>query len=188
MTSMINKSLITLAFICLGVFAANAQNKFGYLDFQELMPEMAEYKKANTEMEGYGKQLQDELKKMYSDYERKMEEYQKNQGKMADAIREMREKELKDMQTRIQEFQETAQSKMREKEQELLKPIIEKAKSAIADVAKEGGYAYIFDSSPGTPLLYKPQGDDVINLVRKKLAITETAAPAKPAPSAAPKK
>ncbi|KAB2840859.1 MAG: OmpH family outer membrane protein, partial [Melioribacteraceae bacterium] len=41
-------------------------------------------------------------------------------------------------------------------QQELLKPIIEKAKSTISTVAKEGGYTYVFDSSPGTPLLYKP--------------------------------
>jgi outer membrane protein len=188
MTSIIRKSLLALAIFAFGAMTVQAQNKFGYVEFQELLPEMSEYKKANTEMEAYGKQLQDELKKMYSDYERKVEEYQKNQAKMADAIREMREKELKDMQTRIQEFQETAQENMRKKEQELLKPIIEKAKKAIADVAKEGGYTYIFDSSPGTPLLYKPEGDDVINLVRKKLSISDTPAPAKPAGSGAPKK
>lgn len=176
--------MMTFALIGLGMLYTQAQNKFGYIEFQELMIQMPEYKKANTDMEAYGKQLQDELKKMYSDYERKAEDFQKNQAKMAEAIREMKEKELRDIQQRIQEFQETAQESMRKKEQELLKPIIEKAKKAIADVSKEGGYTYVFDSSPGTPLLYKPDGDDIMNIVKKKLGITGEGA----TPTATPKK
>jgi outer membrane protein len=67
---------------------------------------------------------------------------------------------------------------VRKKEQELLKPIIEKAKKAISDVAKESGYAYVLDSSPGSPLLVKPEGDNIMNLVKKKLGITgEATAP-----------
>lgn len=170
MNSKMKKMMMVCAMCCIGFMSASAQNKFGYIDFQELLVDMPEYKGANTEMEGFGKQLQDELRKMSTELERKYEEYQKGQAKMADAIRELKEKELRDMQARIQEFQESAQENVRKREQELLKPIIEKAKKAIADVAKESGYAYIFDSSPGTPLLYKPEGDNVANLVKKKLA------------------
>jgi outer membrane protein len=75
------------------------------------------------------------------------------------------------MQTRIQDFQEKAQEDVRKKETELLKPIIEKAKSTIATVAKESGYSYVLDSSPGTPLLYKPDGDNIMPAVKKKLGI-----------------
>jgi outer membrane protein len=90
---------------------------------------------------------------------------------MADAIKDLKQKELRDMQSRIQEFQESAQENVRKKETELLKPIIEKAKTTIAATAKEGGYTYVFDSSPGTPLLYKPEGDNLMGAVKKKLGI-----------------
>jgi outer membrane protein len=90
---------------------------------------------------------------------------------MSEAIKDLREKELRDMQSRIQEFQENAQENARNKEQELLKPIIEKAKTTISTVAKEGGYSYVFDSSPGTPLLHKPDGDNIMGAVKKKLGI-----------------
>jgi outer membrane protein len=122
-------------------------------------------------MEAFSKTLQDELKKMSDEFETKLAAYQKNQATMSDAIKDLREKELRDMQTRIQEFQENAQENARNKEQELLKPIIEKAKSTISTVAKEGGYTYVFDSSPGTPLLYKPDGDNIMGAVKKKLGI-----------------
>lgn len=168
------KTIITLAIAVATFFGgnmANAQNKFAYIDFQELMQLMPEYKKASTDMEAYGKTLQDELKKMSEEFDTKLAKYQKEQATMSDAIKDLREKELRDMQSRIQEFQESAQENARKKEQEYLKPIIEKAKSTIAAVAKEGGYGYVFDSSPGTPLLYKPEGDNIMAQVKKKLGI-----------------
>lgn len=180
---------ITLAIftlVCFGFADANAQqsHKLGYIDFQELMQQMPEYKKANSDMEAYGKQLEDELKKMSAELEKKGEDYQKQEPKMADAIKEMKQKELRDMQARIQSFQQSAQQDVRKKEEELLKPIIEKAKRTIADVAKENNYYYVFDSSPGSPLIYKPEGEDVMSLVKKKLLIEGTSAPLPPKPAA----
>ena len=168
------KTIITLAIAIATFFgstAANAQNKFAYIDFQELMRMMPEYKKATTDMESFSKTLQDELKKMSDEFETILAAYQKNQATMSEVIKETKEGELRDMQTRIQGFQENAQEKAREKEQELLKPIIEKAKATISTVAKEGGYSYVFDSSPGTPLLHKPDGDNIMGAVKKKLGI-----------------
>jgi outer membrane protein len=156
--------------MCMGLGSAKAQ-KFAYVDFQELMQLMPEYKKANTDMEAYSKTLQDEMKKMSEELEKKYADYQKNSPTMNAAIKDLKEKELRDMQARIQEFQESAQDNVRKKETELLKPIIEKAKTTIGTVAKEGGYTYVFDSSPGTPLLYKPEGDNIMAAVKKKLGI-----------------
>jgi outer membrane protein len=178
-------TLATFTFMCFGFAGANAQqsHKLGYIDFQELMQQMPEYKKANSDMEAYGKQLEDELRKMSAELEKKGEEYQKQEPKMADAIKEMKQKELRDMQSRIQSFQQSAQQDVRKKEESLLKPIIEKAKKAIGDVSKENNFYYVFDSSPGSPILFKPESEDMMGLVKKKLLITDV--PAMP-PAARP--
>ncbi len=168
------KTIITLALAIatfFGATEAKAQNKFAYIDFQELMQIMPEYKKAQTDMEAFSKSLQDELKKMNDEFETKLAVYQKQQATLSAAIKDLREKELRDMQSRIQGFQETAQENARTKEQELLKPIVEKAKATIAAVAKESNYTYVFDSSPGSPLIYKPEGDNIMGAVKKKLGI-----------------
>ncbi|MFI5220715.1 MAG: OmpH family outer membrane protein [Bacteroidia bacterium] len=168
-----NATLAGFLLVCFSLSSANAQShKLGYIDFQDLMQQMPEYSKANSDMESYGKLLKDELDKMTSEYEKKLDSYQKDGPKMADAIKEMKEKELRDMQQRIQSFQQSAQQDLRKKEEELLKPIIEKAKKAIIDVGKENNYYYIFDASQGSPLIYKPEGEDVMDLVKKKLSIT----------------
>lgn len=180
------KKITTLAVILLLGAAvitpqqANAQ-KFGYVEFQELIQSMPEYKKSSGEMEAYGKQLQEEMRRMNTELESKYADYEKAKATMNATVREYKEKEIRDMQTRLQEFQEHAQEEVRKKEAELLKPIIEKAKTAISDVAKARGVTYVFDSSPGTPLLYKPDGDNLMEDVKKKLGITTGAAT--PAPT-----
>ncbi len=157
------------AMLLLAGSTANAQ-KIGYVDLQELMQLMPEYKKANTDMEAFGKSLEDELKKMSDEFQKKVADFQKGEKTMPEAIRNVKQQELQDMQTRIQDFQQSAQENIRKKEAELLKPIIEKAKGAIAQVAKEGGYSYIMDSSVAG-FLYKPDGDNVLAQVKKKLGI-----------------
>ena len=57
---------------------------------------------------------------------------------------------------------------MQERQIELMTPFQDKILQAIQDVAKENGYAYIFDSKN---LLYSEGGDDVSALVKKKLGI-----------------
>jgi hypothetical protein len=69
------------------------------------------------------------------------------------------------MGTRIQEFQENAQKTLQQREQDLLKPIIDRAKKAISDVASENGYTYILDSGTAA-VLYSQDSDDIMPLVK----------------------
>ncbi len=164
------KSLVALFAVMLLAGSSAKAQKIGYVDLQELMQLMPEYKKANTDMEAFGKSLEDELKKMSDEFQKKVADYQKNEKTLPDAIKEVKQKELQDMQGRIQEFQQSAQENIRKRETELLKPIIEKAKTAIAAVAKEGSYSYVFDSS-AAGFLYKPDGDNMLAKVKTKLGI-----------------
>jgi len=169
MRNVLKSVVVLFAITLLAAPAANAQ-KMGYVDLQELMQLMPDYKKANADMELYGKSLEEELKRLSEEFQRKVADYQKNEKTMTELRKEVIQKELQDMQSRIQEFQQDAQEKVRKKESDLLKPIIEKAKAAIAQVAKEKGYSYIFDSSMAG-FLYKPDADNVLGEVKKKMGI-----------------
>jgi len=89
---------------------------------------------------------------------------------MSDIIRQTKEKELADLETRIQTFQQQADTDLQEKQVELLQPILDKAKNAITAVAKENGYTYIFDVGTGAFLFYE-KGDNVLPLVKVKLGL-----------------
>ena len=57
-----------------------------------------------------------------------------------------------------------------QKEQELLQPLIERAKTAINEVAKEKGYTYILDTGTGVVVFFDDT-DDITPFVKKKLGI-----------------
>ncbi|MBO4739992.1 MAG: OmpH family outer membrane protein, partial [Bacteroidales bacterium] len=56
------------------------------------------------------------------------------------------------------------------KQMELLQPIKDRVEKAIAEVAKENGYSYVFDSGLGV-LLYQDESDNIFELVKKKIGI-----------------
>jgi len=149
-------------------YQAQAQKKFGYVNSQELLESMPEARKADSSLTRYGKDLEDQIKTMFNDYQAKLKDYTEKNKTMSEAVREVKEKELGDLQNRIQEFQQSAEEKMGKKRQELFKPILDKAQKAIKDVGTEGGYDYIFD---GSNLLYFKESENILPLVKAKLGI-----------------
>jgi outer membrane protein len=144
--------------------------KVGHINSNELMVAMPERTAVQKELEEYANQLKLTLDAMRKEYETKIGEFQSKQDVMTDVIKENKIKEITDLEKRIGEFQQTAEADLQKKEQELLQPIIDKAKTAINDVAKEGGYTYILDASVGA-ILYSVDADDILPAVKKKLGI-----------------
>ena len=162
---------ITLLAI-LGVLTLNltAQNKFGYIDSQELLQLMPERKTAETEVQNFAKSLEAQLGSMTAEYQQSLQEYQANEATYTDLVKQDKEAEIIGLQERIQTFQQNAQQSLQEKEQKVLEPIFAKARKAIEDVAEEGGYTYIFDKSQGA-ILYAKDSENILGLVKKKLKL-----------------
>ncbi|MFQ5334858.1 MAG: OmpH family outer membrane protein [Flavobacteriales bacterium] len=152
---------------------AQSKLKIGHIDKQAillLMPERADAEKA---LQDYAKELEGKLTTMTTEYQNKVTAYQDKaaKGEMSGLIKETTEKEIIELENRIQTFRNTANESLAKKESELLKPMVDKIDQAIAEVAKANAYSYIFDSGQGTGLLYSPEGDDIASLVKKKLGI-----------------
>lgn len=87
-----------------------------------------------------------------------------------DLIKQTKQKELQDLNQRIQDFQTQAQTDFQKKNEDLTKPINEKAKKAIDKVAKTKGYKMVLDASGGL-LLYSEPADDIFGAVKAELGI-----------------
>lgn len=172
---------IACATACVIVLSTAAQAqalKFGHINSAELLSMMPEVKVADKQLQDFGAQLEGQLKTMTTEYQTKLQDYQSKAAMMADAIKQTREKEIVDLQTRIQEFQQTAQQSIEKKKEELYAPILKKAETTITGIAKESGYAYIFDTSVGS-VIYGQESDNIMAIAKKRLGIAETAAPVK---------
>jgi outer membrane protein len=159
--------LLIFSFLTLGSIA---QNKFGHLDSQELLLLMPERKSAENELQNFAKTLESQLELMSAEYQESVQQYQTNEASYSDLVKQDKIAEISGLEQRIQSFQQNAQQSLQKKEQELLEPILRKARKAIEDVAVEGRYTYIFDKSIGS-ILYAQENENVIHLVKKKLGL-----------------
>lgn len=160
--------IILCALFSNGFSQVNA--KLGYIDSNELLDLMPGKDSIQNVLVNYGKTLEGQLQAMYAEYQTKIQDYQANSRTMSDIIRQTKEKELADLETRIQTFQQQADTDLQNKQVELLQPMLDKAKNAIEAVAKENGYTYIFDVGTGAFLFYD-KGDNILPLVRTKLGL-----------------
>lgn len=173
---MMKNTLKVLAIVVLVALAAttNAQKatKIGHIDFGKLLEQMPGQDTVKGVMEKYVQSLQGELQTMQGELELKVGDYQKNSTTMSSIIKATKEKEITDLQGRIESFQQVAQQDIQAKQTELITPFVDKARAAIKDVAKEGGFAYIMNAVEDL-ILYSEGGEDVMPLVKKKLGIVQ---------------
>lgn len=161
----------SLAFVGLVLLStASFAQKTAFVELDSLLASMPEMIKAKAESADHYKSLEATLTTMQKELNDKLAEYQGNEAKYTDLIKATKQKELQDLNQRIQDFQTQAQSDFQKFNDNLTKPINQKAKKAIEKVAKAKGYKTVIDTSNGT-VLYSDPADDILAAVKAELGI-----------------
>ena len=140
-------------FVLSGV--ANAQMKIAYVNSAEILESMPESAKVKTNLEAYYNELQTQLQTMLTEYSNKVQDYEANQASLSNLVKQSKEKEIVDMENRIQQF----------------KPVLDKVQNAINAVGKEKGYTYIIDNAGGTIVYLGADAIDASKDVKAKLNV-----------------
>lgn len=167
-------SVIVVLFLFAGISNSMAQSniKLGHVDFAALYGMMPGLDSVRVQFENYNKSVQEQFAAMQTELENKFMDYQANVDGMSEIIRATKEAEINDLKERLDAFEIQATQDLQNKEMELTSPIIEKARKAVEEVATENKYTYVFNSTEGL-LLYATPSDDITDLVKAKLGITE---------------
>ncbi len=170
------KKAIKLTLVAALLLSASSlfAQKFGRINSQEILLAMPESKEMETNMQAFVKDLQDNLETIAVEFNQKYLDFQKNVENYSDSVRQLKSKELQELQNRREEFEQIAQQDIQKKQQELMTPIIEKAKAAIDKVAKENGYLVVFETN-SLASFDEIALTDIAPQVRKELGIAETA-------------
>jgi len=156
----------------MGVSAQKKYSKVGTIDSQALLEMMPEYDSIQKVYEREYLQMQQIGQKFYADLQKLQQEYVALQDSMTDFMKSMKKQEIEDLTARIQTFEQNVQGQLQSLIQTLQKPIIDKIKNAIEEVAKENGYTHIIDTATGA-LLYFDEASDIMPLVKAKLNIKD---------------
>ena len=163
------------------VFSASSlfAQKFGRVDLAAIVTAMPEYKEAETNLQAYGQDLQDQLEQIQVEFNNRYLEYEKNVATYSDSVRQLKERELTELQQRFQDFQQVAQQDMQKKEAELITPVYTKANDAVKAVSTRGGYIAVFNTagdqpaSAGLAFFDAEALTDITAEVKKELGIVE---------------
>ena len=168
------KITLFLALLLTSVVTTQAQ-KYGHLNFGTLLSVMPETDAADKELETLQKGLvakgEEMAKAFQAKYLKAVEEVQG--GGLSPLQQQQKQEELQKEQAAIGKYEQEISQQLEAKRGELLKPIVEKARKAIDEVAKAGGYLMVFDSSVFNSILFAQPADDLMPAVKAKLGIKE---------------
>lgn len=140
------KRIIIIAAMALMSVSAFAQ-KFAYVDFNELVMLVPEMDEARATLEENSKTNEEILMSMYEEYQTKVQQYEQKASTWTQSVREIKEKEIMDIQTRLEQTQQSLQQEIQQLQQQLQAPIVEKVNNVVNELAKTHGVAAVFEKA-----------------------------------------
>ncbi|MET3880454.1 OmpH family outer membrane protein [Chitinophaga sp. OAE865] len=147
-----------------------AQSKMGYINFQQMIAMMPESKLAGDSLNILQDKLNTDGQQLVAEYTRKVTEYDSTHNKISETLKEVKLNEIKSLSANIQKYKEMSEQAMSNREQQLLAPILDKAKKILKAVANEKGYTLVIDNSRDA-VLVSAEADDLMGAVKAKMGI-----------------
>ena len=166
------KTVMIAAALILACSAAFAQTqKFAHVNFNELIQLMPEMDSARVQIDAASKETQDAYESIIMAFQSKYQQFNEKQSTWTPAVRDSKQRELTDIQNRIQEFEQASQQDLTQLQNTLMAPIYQKAQDKVHELAKAQGVIYVFDAST---LLYvdDTQSIDLTSSAREALGIS----------------
>ena len=159
--------LVCMMIIPMGLSA----QKFGHINSAAIIPLMAEYTTAQSELEALEKQYGEEIKRMQDELTKKTEELEAQKATLPANILANREKELQELYSRMQQYYQEGQQHLQRASEEKMCALTTKLRAAIKEVGDAGGFVYILDATSGAPYISELLSTDVTEQVKAKLGI-----------------
>jgi outer membrane protein len=150
---------LTLTIVALTVLmSVSFAQKFAFVDSEYILDRIPSYKAAMQNIDEISKGYEEEIKAMYTEVETLSKNFQTESVLMSDEQKTKKEDEIMAKVNSIKELQQKyfgPDGTVFQKRQELIKPIQDEVYNAVKELALDGGYAAIFDTSAGAGILYE---------------------------------
>jgi outer membrane protein len=147
--------LLMVVFLLAGTSLAQ---KFAFVDTEYILDRIPSYKASISQIDKLSKEYETEIETMYAEVEQMYKNFQNEKVLMTDEQKVKKEDEIIEMERKIKEQQRSyfgPEGAVFQKRQELVKPIQDEVYKAVKELALEGAYAVIFDTSSGASILYE---------------------------------
>ena len=168
------KKVFTLVTVLIcGLTVAQAQ-KFAYVDTEYILEKMPEYTTAQRQIEQMSNQYQSTIETEAKKVDQLFRSYQAERGRLSDVQRQQREQDIINKEQAVKDLQKSffgQEGTVTKRTEALMQPIKDRVQRAIDALAREGGYAVIFDVAASPGFIYTNPAYDLSNRVLERLGI-----------------
>jgi outer membrane protein len=167
------KMFLMAAFVVVGGIVVQAQEKYGHLNFGNIVSLMPDTKASDGLLQAYQDSLVQAGEQQIKNFEAKAQTYMTKvqNGELAPVEQEKQGQALQQEQAALQQLDRYIQQQMSIRREQLLAPIVKEVEDAIEAYAKENGYMMIFDTSVFNSVLYAQESDDLFEAIKAKLGL-----------------
>ena len=161
-----------LLLIVLGVFSltANAQTRFGYFSFDNVLKSMPDYVMAQRSIDDLRQKYDAEMKRAEDEFNSKYEEFLDVQKDLVPAILRKRQAELQEMMQKNINFKNESQRLLKQAEADAFAPVKNKLYNALTKVGQAQGYPFILNTHGDASPYVNPQiAQDATELIKEPL-------------------
>lgn len=158
--------------IVLGVLSltANAQTRFGYFSFDNVLKSMPDYVMAQRSIDDLRQKYDAEMKRAEDEFNSKYEEFLDVQKDLVPAIIRKRQAELQEMMQKNINFKNESQRLLKQAEADAFAPVKNKLYNALTKVGQAQGYAFILNTDgDACPYVNPEMGEDATELIKEAL-------------------
>ncbi len=157
-------SIVILALFVFSVPAYAKELKIGYVNLQRALTESEEGKQAREKLKEEAEEKEAELTEKQTELKELNSEIEKKAAVWNEETRTAKEKELRKKGQAFQDRYVEYEQELNLKEKKTIEQIIERLSVTVKEIAKKGGYDYVFEKAAGG-ILVAPDGDDLTEKV-----------------------
>ena len=164
------KNVLIIAAL-LVVISVSAQ-KYAYVDTDYILKNIPSYKAAQEQIDKLSTEWQKEVEDKFAAIEKMYKDFQAEKILLTDDLKKKRENEIVIKEKEARELQKKyfgPSGDLYSKREELVKPIQDEVYNAVKQIALEGNFAIVFDTSSGPAILFSDPKYDKSDEVLQKL-------------------
>lgn len=164
------KKLFLLIVLSVLSLTANAQTRFGYFSFDNVLKSMPDYVMAQRSIDDLRQKYDAEMKRAEDEFNSKYEEFLDVQKDLVPAILRKRQAELQEMMQKNINFKNESQRLLKQAEADAFAPVKNKLYNALTKVGQAQGYAFILNTDgDACPYVNPEMGEDATELIKEAL-------------------
>jgi outer membrane protein len=158
-------ALVALVFSALAYFKPLKQNKFAYVDLQQLVEKYEGMKDVAKIIEDKKKLWKASEDTLITQFQNELKNYESEQAKMSEKERQMAQQLLQNKQQHYGNYQQSQNNKNSQEEMNIKKQALAELDEILKEIGKSKGYTMIIGATANANLVYAEEALNITNEV-----------------------